>query len=776
MHKIIKIALIGTSSAAVAALGGVYLSLSLSLPALDKSVTSDSVKQTVTLGRDRLGTAVVHASDRQDAAYGLGYAHGQDRFFQMDLLRRNSAGELAEIFGEKALDLDKRRRFHQLRKRAELIISNLDAEHLNVLTTYAQGVNDALAAQSLESFEYIVTGATPRSWVPADSLLVIYSMYLDLQGNTIKRDLALTQIQVLFGRDMVDFLIQPSQYQAALDGSQFALADIPVTTLAKKLLTQAKHIEIAEPLDIGSNNWAVTGELTANGNAMLSDDMHLSFAVPIIWYRAQLNYQKAGENVQVTGVSLPGAPAIVVGSNGKVAWGFTNAYIDTADWVAIDEQTPIYLENEIIALPDSEVSYTVQISPYGPVQEMGDQRYALSWVGHSDYAVDMDLIELDGINSVEQGIEVANNMGIPVQNMLLVDNAGSAAWKPTGAFPSRTNPSNVAIATSAFQNLNWLQESVALPQLINPKNNRLWTGNSRVVSVQEHQRLGDGGYALGARSTQIRDRLFETEDFSVQDFYQLQLDNQARFLQDWHQLLLNELTLQPERFAEDIAYLKSWQACACADSVGYSLVRNFRSQLIDSTFAPLETELAKYDLSLSPIKRYLEPGMWQLIHSQAQSWLPQGQGDWSSYITDMYLQSKAKLLAKHSDSDSDSNSGDMADLAWGKVNQLKIQHPFSKQIPSLSALLDMPVVAGFGDSFMPAVQGASFGASQRFIVQAGDEGNGIMTIPGGQSGHPLSDFYRAGFDEYVSQQSTPLLPGEIIHQLQITPLAKQVNE
>ncbi|PKG56130.1 penicillin acylase family protein, partial [Shewanella sp. GutDb-MelDb] len=110
----------------------------------------------------------------------------------------------------------------------------------------------------------------------------------------------------------------------------------------------------------------------------------------------------------------------------------------------------------------------------------------------------------------------------------------------------------------------------------------------------------------------------------------------------------------------------------------------------------------------------------------------------------------------------------MDDLAWGSVNELKIQHPFSKQIPILSTLLDMPTVTGFGDSYMPAVQGASFGASQRFIVQPGDEANGVLAIPGGQSGHPLSDFYRAGFTEYAAQQQTPLLPSRRLHRIEIS--------
>ncbi|MCL1138573.1 penicillin acylase family protein [Shewanella pneumatophori] len=769
MHKIIKIAVIATVTLAVIAALGTYWAFSSSLPKLNHSVNSDSITNKVLLERDRLGTAIISADHRQDAAYGLGYAHGQDRFFQMDLLRRNAAGELAEIFGEKALELDKRRRFHQLRKRANIIIATLKPQHLALLTTYAQGVNDAIAAQSIDSFEYLLTGAKPKPWLPADSLLVIFSMYLDLQGNTIKRDLALTKVEHLFGPEMRKFVTQPSHYQAALDSSLIALDSGNIPTLDPLLLSHAVTYDIAEPLEIGSNNWAVTSALTSNGNAMLSDDMHLSFAVPIIWYRAQLNYKLQNskvaqpQDVQITGVSLPGAPAIVVGSNGKVAWGFTNAYIDTADWVAIDAQTPIYIENETIALADSEVNYEIEISPYGPVKQLGEQKYALSWVAHQPYAVDMQLVDLDSITSVEAGLELASTMGIPVQNMLLVDDSGNAAWKPAGAFPARTNPSNVAIAPIEFQPVNWQKPNRQLPQVVNPQQDRLWSGNSRVVSAKMHEQLGDGGYALGARSSQIRDRLFESDVFSIDDFYQLQLDNQARFLQDWQSLLLSLLERDPKRYARDIEQVKNWQACACADSVGYTLVRHFRTQLIDSTFAPLETELAKSSLSLAPIKRSLEPGMWQLIEHQPPTWLPKAYKNWQEFMLASYVKSRDKLLAKHSE------QGRLTDLAWGKVNQLKIQHPFSKQMPALSGLLDMPVVEGFGDSFMPAVQGASFGASQRFIVQAGDEQNAIMTVPGGQSGHPLSEFYRAGFDEYAAQQNTPLLPGEAIYQLQILP-------
>ena len=131
----------------------------------------------------------------------------------------------------------------------------------------------------------------------------------------------------------------------------------------------------------------------------------------------------------------------------------------------MDKKTPTYIENERIALPEGEVMFEIEMSPYGPVKQLGEQRYALSWVGHQPYAVDMQLVELDSITSVEEGLELASTMGIPVQNMLLVDDSGNAAWKPAGAFPSRTNPSDIAISTKEYQPVNWQKRNQQLPQI-----------------------------------------------------------------------------------------------------------------------------------------------------------------------------------------------------------------------------------------------------------------------------------------------------------------------
>lgn len=777
MFKVIKRLLLLVVVLGLAGTAVVYGVLSLSLPALDGKGHSEAINESVIISRDVLGQAVIKAQSHNDAAYGLGYAHGQDRFFQMDLLRRNAAGELSEIFGKAALALDKKMRFHQLRKRSQVILKNLPESDKQLLKSYAQGVNEGLAQIGYSSFEYLLTGAQQRPWQSEDSLLIIFSMYLDLQSATFERDQALIQIEQQYGKHMLKFLTQPSQYQAALDGSQLApySAGIPKLPILKQQTQQSSTVQSSTPAmyafnsfaasqERGSNNWAVTGALTTTGSAMLSDDMHLAMAVPVIWYKAQLNYVHNNVKTQVTGVSLPGAPAIVVGTNNHIAWGFTNGYIDTADWVALTSNDKTWQVDEQIALPNNEAeTYTLTLSEYGPVKYINGQAYALSWAAHQSYAVNMQLLQLEHATEVDDALTIASDVGIPVQNLIVVDSQGSAAWKLMGAIPERKTPSKLSVKSTDYSPL-WMQNETQRPMVKNPVSGRIWTANSRVVSAQDNERFGNGGYSLGARATQVRDRLFEKQKFVVDDFYQLQLDNQARFLIPWHALLLKQLKADEDNNAAYISAVENWQQCACASSVGYTLVKHYRDEVINITFSTLQQSLSEQNGTLSYVRRDLEPAIWQLINAQPSSWLNPQFSTWEQQLQGAFSQAIAKLSTQY--------GNNIQGWQWGKVNELVIEHPFAKQIPILARFLNMPKTPGFGDSYMPAVQGRSFGASQRFIVQPGHLENAILTVPGGQSGHPLSNFYRAGFSQYINAENTPLLPQALVHQIIISPKGK----
>ncbi|UTM58204.1 penicillin acylase family protein [Photobacterium sp. CCB-ST2H9] len=760
--KITK-ALIMIAGILALSVGAGYGLLWANLPQLDGNVVIQGPEQPAHLDRDSFGTAVIRASSRTDAAFALGYAHGQDRFFQMDLLRRNAAGELAELFGEDALAIDKKHRFHQFRKRARLALAQLTDKQRTLLGQYARGVNAALDAQQVRSFEYLLSGTSPAPWQPEDSFLVIYSMYLDLQNGTVEREQVLERLRQAFGPQMTAFVTQTDPLQAALDNSHLPLTQIEIPPLDVPAVSLAAHQPIGEPKVYGSNNWAVTGQLTSSGHAMISNDMHLGLNVPVIWYRAQLNYPDHGQNIQVTGVSLPGTPTIVVGANGKIAWGFTNGYIDTADWVLLDDNTETVQVTETLKTPGNAVEYPVELSADGPVTRIGSARYALSWVAHQPYAVNLDLMALETASSVADGLATTRSTGIPVQNMLITDSQGNAAWRLTGAIPARAAPQQNPVTASAYPATLWEERAEQVPVVENPAHQRLWSANSRVVSAGDDARFGDGGYAIASRAVQIRDKLMARQQFNESDFFQMQLDNEAQFMARWQALLLSQLALHPQHFQDDIRYLKQWQRCACAESVGYTLTRAFRDRLLDTVFAPLQHLLSAEGLSLKPIKDNLEPAIWQLLKEEPASWLPAGEKDWATLLINVYTDAKEALFKRYSPDQK------LAELNWGRVNTLAIQHPFAKTMPQLGWLLNMPEIQGFGGRYEPAVQTRAFGASERFVVQPGREDDGILTIPGGQSANPLSPFYRAGFDDYAFHRKTPLLPGDIQYRLTLIP-------
>ena len=778
---------------------GLYLSLRLSLPALDGNSATYHVNAPTELSRDGLGHAVINADDIFDAAYALGFAHAQDRFFQMDLQRRAASGSLSQWVGDVALDIDKKARFHQFEKRAKAVFDYLPSKQQELLVRYAHGVNDALSEYTLPPFEYLAAGVDIKQWQPTDSILVIYSMYLDLQGTQVELDLAREALLTTFGNDIYGFITQPSNYQAALDASEIPLleAEIPQYPASLRAVINeqgserdqhseqgtgentdlnteqdasppsANHIKYnntaiaraqymgTELPDIGSNNWAVTGSHTATGAGLLANDMHLGLRVPIIWYRAQLNYQESGSKVQVTGVSLPGIPGIVVGTNGHIAWGFTNANLDNVDWIELDNTTPTKTVTERIPLPDGEHEFTFEVSEYGPVRELNGKRYALNWVAHHPFAANLGIINFGTIKDVQKAITIGKRIAIPTQNLVIVDETGNAAWLPGGAVLDRKKASFTAIKQ---QDATMPERATKLPMLLNPEMGRIWTANARVISAEDFKVWGDGGYALGARGQQIRDRLFEKDTFSETDFYAIQLDNHARFLIPWQHLLYGLLNMQDIEFKPDLAYLNAWKECACEDSVGYTLVKHFRREVIQTLFGGLLSNLDQQGVNSRSLLRGIEPATWQLIHSQPDSWLPAGTESFDELLVDAYRRAKHKLLDKYSPVEAD-----MEALAWGKVNALSVEHPFASQIPLIGSMLNMQQVEGFGDTYMPAVQAPSFGASERFFVSPGHLEDAILTLPGGQSGHPLSDFFTAGFNDYATHAATPLLPSEPIH-------------
>ena len=236
------------------------------------------------------------------------------------------------------------------------------------------------------------------------------------------------------------------------------------------------------------------------------------------------------------------------------------------------------------------------------------------------------------------------------------------------------------------------------------------------------------------------------------------------FLKRWQRLLLDRV-LTPEFVAREgladyRANVEDSADAARIEAVGYLLVREFRTELLKQLDAPLAAQLEAQGLRLRDVKMSTETPGWALLQAARPDTLPAGVKSWPDLLQNAVLTSRAALIKKH---------GSLAHATWGAENPSGIKHPLSQALPGLGAWLDMPQDGLAGDNHMPRVAYRGHGQSQRFVVSPGHEAEGIMTVPGGQSGHPLSPFYRSDHAAWLQGDALPFLPGETRHRLLLRP-------
>jgi len=785
MKRLLVKSILFVAVLAFAAVGIAYAVLSRSLPQLEGEIITDRLTADVTINRDASGIPTIVAKNRIDLAYATGYVHGQDRFFQMDLTRRKAAGELAEIVGAAALPLDKETRFHRFRDRANQVLERFNQTENQIRQAYTDGVNDGLNSLGAKPFEYFLLGVSPRAWNKADSLLVVYAMFLELNDETAERDVRRGMAESTLPRAAFDWLFpQGTNWDAPIMGEPRKNGAVPGPdeySLNGTTVVTAGNAGAGwdEPLVPGSNNWAVAGHLTDNGAAIVANDMHLGITTPGIWYRARL--QVVGEAaIDLNGVTIPGAPILVAGSNGHIAWGNTNSYGDWTDAVIVrragepdtyltpDGPRKIVTHRETILVKDRDAEVIdVRETIWGPLREENpdpDQLIAVSWIAHHAESATLGHMQLETARSAEEAMTIANSIGMPPQNFVVGDADGNIGWTIAGKIPKRGSASS--LLPSDWSETGGWDGWVApgeYPRVLNPESGRIWTANARVASGDALATIGDGGYDLGARAKQIRDDLFAVDQFSPGDMLKVQLDDRAIFLSRWRDLLLTTLDSSAVDGNGDRAryrrLVEEWGARAAPESVGYRLVRAFRSEVRRQVIAMvMQPVLKKYGAdSRLRISNQFEGPLWSLVSQKPSHLLTDDYADWDDLLLQAVDKNIEDLSANHTDG--------IENRTWGERNTARIRHPLSRAVPFISRWIDMPADQLPGDSNMPRAQFPAFGASERFAVAPGDEANGYLHMPAGQSGHPLSDYYGKGHDDWVLGRPSSFLPGAVAHSL-----------
>jgi penicillin amidase len=791
-----------------ASLGLVWCTLAASLPTLDGDIEAAGLEHPVEVERDPLGIPTIRGQNRKDIAYATGFVHAQDRFFQMDILRRRAAGELSELFGSATLPADRAARVHRFLARADNEFDALHKEERELFQAYADGANAGLRRLKAKPFEYYLLGVEPEKWTPQDCILVIYAMALDLQEKPGHIQLALAALKRALPPKAFEFFAPRfSSWDTPLDGSESGSPspfpnenEFDLRTAKDESPGRAEQaFRVPKPdilggdlfefgSAIGSNCWVVAAPRTKNGIPILANDPHLQLRVPNIWYRIALSWPVAasGPANYVCGVSIPGTPPVVIGSNGHVAWGLTFSYIDADDVVLVETkeddssfyrspQAWRHFENcsELIKIKGRDPDILkFQNTVWGPIigRTPDGTLQALHQIIDQTGTINLNRIQLETARTAEEALAIAKISGIPNLNFLVADSSGKIGWTIMGPIPRRLGFDGRLPVSWSDGSRRWdgWYAPDEYPECCAANVDSIWNANNRMVGGKEFDQLGDGGYDRGARARQIRDDLRRLDAATPKDMLDIQLDDRALFLERWHTQLLATLS-QPGALAsqERIEFrrrLEDWSGRADVGSISYRLVRDYREEVARRVFEPISAAVKDIYPAFAYDSLKFEDPLWSLIESQPVNLLDRKYENWNALLLSAVDSVIEKVKAQ---------KDGYTFYTVGEKNATRIQHPMAAAIPELRPWLNMPVDQLPGDRFdMPRIQAPSFGSSLRMAVSPGQEKEGYLIMPCGESGNPLSPHYRDCHEAWVKNIPTSFLPGLATHKLLLRPLSE----
>ena len=755
--------------------------LRASRPLLSGTVTLAGLSAPAEVERDGLGIPRIKAETIRDGYRVLGYLHAQERFFQMDLQRRQPAGELAALAGAAAVSLDREARLHRMRTRTERAVAALPAEARRTFEAYRDGVAAGLAGLSAPPFEYLLLGEKPAPWRISDSLLTVVAMYFVLNDATGAHEARTAALETALPAELAAFLNPPgTDRDAPLVGEAFPVPEIPgPASFARAGLAEPGRPS-APPAVSGSNSWAVAPERVAGGVPLMASDMHLPLGVPNIWYRAELHVGEA----RLRGLTLPGVPAVIAGSNGNVAWGFTNSQGDWTDLVELetDPADPLryrtpdgwrrmeVFEEEIQVAGGPAETAQVRETIWGPVSDLWGRPLAIRWIAHDAEGHRTAYLEFADASNVEELFRAGWGSGMPPQNLVVVDREGSIGWTIAGAIPRRRGFDGRTPMSWADGARSWdgYLEPGQIPVIRNPESGLIWTANNRLVDGEFLDRIGRGGsYVHGERARLIRDRLLGVESADEAAMLDIQLEDRAEEFAVWRRLFIRSLEGASEPLATEALRVlrEGWTGRASVGSAAYPLVRNARVALFTKVYGALTAPAENLLPNFSPWVAIHWPGpLLRLAEEAPAHFVPPGAADWDEALRQSVLESAARMSA----------AGPLAEQTWGKENLVHVRHPLSPGLPPLlsrflSPYLDAPPRGLPGDAGLPRAQNGDHGPSNRFVVAPGREETGILHMPGGQSGHPGMPYYLSGHLDWEEGRATPFLAGPTEWTLTLVP-------
>ncbi len=779
-----------------------YSVLRRSLPPGQGAFELPGLQSTVEVILDENGVPHIYGSSDEDLVRVLGYMHARDRLWQMDLTRRAASGRLAELFGERAYDIDVFQKVIGLERTAEKIVKNLDKDTLGLLKAYSEGVNQYIIGDAPEypSVEFRVLGYQMKPWTPTDSLTVSRMTGWQLSRNWNTEALR-SAIAAERGEEAMwdilpkhtgpgPYIIPPQEKKYGKSGrreepsrekharfrnieSEDWPALLDISHSLRKMTGRVTSTAAS------SNSWVVSPSKTASGGAILSNDPHLDLMMPGVWHEAHLH----GDELDVAGVSFPGTPVIVLGHTPYVAWGATTTMADTQDlYIIITDEThpgkylydgnwrPFEIIEETVKVKTStgmeERKVEIRSTVHGPVindhVEMpeGLPPVALRWTGHEISDEVKALMGMAKARDANEFLKALEGLKAPIQNWVYADREGNIGYIAGGLLPKRKKGEGLMPVPGDDPDYAWdgFVPFDELPQLTNPSSGYIATANNKVAPEEDYPYIVSYEYTPPYRAMRIVEVLEEAEDVTAGEMTELQMDTKFLhgkrlapcFIEAYEKTKSGDQS--DERLGQLVDILREWDYSTPADSVATAFFNEAYRQAFKLTY-----------------KDEVSDSIWKVIREERTAYNGFDNGIENDFAlfddrrTGDRVEGRDEILRKAMVEAvgvlEEQFGEDVKDWQWGKMHTVLFDHPFGGQHALLRKIFSAGPYSLPGSR--DTVNNGYFrwwnnpyevyeGPGMRHVVDYGDFSSARMTIVPGQSAHRLSEHYSDQVEDWVN--------------------------
>ena len=759
-----------------------YYFLERSIPDYSEDFALSGIAAPVEIVRNNDNVPHIFGATDRDVFFALGFAHAQDRLWQMAMLRRTAQGRLSEVFGNRTVKIDELLRRFDLYTLSLDSVAAQDPETLTALEAYSAGVNAWIGqinsgARGRGAPEFFFFSNEIAAWAPADSIAIIKLMALQLSGHLEAEVLRARTSMLLPAGRLSDLLPDdPGDAVTALPSYASLMPGVQPSTAPLRMVDYGDLSPFARlPFAGASNAWAAAPRRSAAGGALLANDPHLGFTAPAIWYLARLELQSGG----VIGATIPGVPAIMVGRSAAVGWGLTSSYLDdqdvvmerlnpanTEEYETADGMKPFTTRRSIIQVKDeAPVTITLRWSEAGPI--LPGTHYDLASVTPPGHVAALEWTALSGSDtsmtaamrimrakSVTEAIEAGRLFIAPAQNLMLADDNG-VAMQVIGAMPRRDSAHPTlgrmpALGTNRSARWQGTFPYEVNPRVVNPTTGILGNTNNKTVDrpFPEHvSYLWGDNQRIQRWLTLMKTREVHTRE----SFIEAQLDTVSPTARMILPLIGADLWFTGEAAAEGTPERLRQRALKLLADWNGEMNEHLPEPLIYMAwFRALNDRLIRDDLGpLADEFTHPDPVFMERVFRDTA-----GASAWCDVIQSAAIETCADLSRIALDEAllglSETFGKNPESWRWGDAHQATHDHPVLGEVPFLNWFVNIRQSTSGGDFTLQRgrTKGTGpnpflnvHGAGYRGVYDFADPDSSVFISATGQSGHPLSRHY-----------------------------------